>query len=78
MGTKLVAYECIAPEHQPTLLHPDKLTIHDHEWAFCAFDARASGHQWSEKGGEQIEVLMRRYGLVGGVAPHESRAHAGA
>ncbi|HKY50306.1 MAG TPA: hypothetical protein VJP45_03535 [Candidatus Limnocylindria bacterium] len=76
MGVKLIAYECVAPEHQPSLLHPDKLTIHDGHWAFCAFDARAEGHRWSETGGEQMEVLLTRSGLVGGVSAHEPRTGA--
>ena len=75
MRANLIAYRCVASDHPPTLLHPDKLTIHDGEWAFCPFDARAGGHKWEVTGGEAVEVLMRRAGLIGGVAvqTHEAK-----
>ena len=74
MGAKLIEYECVSSEHQPSLLHPDKLTIHDGRWAFCAFDARAADHVWNPTGGEQLEVLMTSHGLSGGVTAHHARS----
>ena len=73
MAAKLIAYQCVATDHQPSHLHPDKLTIYDGHWAFCAFDARANGHKWDETGGEQLEILMRHAGLIGGVATHDAK-----
>ncbi len=60
MGITLIAYECIAPGHQPTPQHADKLTIHEGAWAFCAFDALATGHEWRETGGVDVDTLVRR------------------
>ncbi len=60
MGAALVAYECTAPGHQPAHDHIDKLTIHDGAWAYCPFDALATGHMWHETGGMDLETLMRR------------------
>jgi hypothetical protein len=74
MGAK-IAYECVAPDHHPDRTHPDKLTIHDGRWAFCAFDARADGHEWSESEGEPFEMLMAKHGIGGGVAMHD-KTHA--
>lgn len=65
MAAKLIAFECVARDHQPTLLHPDKLTVHDGEWAFCAFDARAEGHEWRRTGGMDLASLAYRAGLTG-------------
>lgn len=64
MGAKLIAYECVAAEHRPTTQHPDKLTVHQSEWAFCPFDARAKGHEWKATGGVPFESLARRYGFM--------------
>jgi hypothetical protein len=63
MGAKLIAFECTASAHQPTLIYPDKLTIHDGAWAFCPFDARATGHLWRSTGGADLETLLRHVGL---------------
>lgn len=63
MAAKLIVYECEAPEHQPTVSRPDKLTVHEGEWAFCPFDARADGHRWKQTGGVDLESLNRRFGL---------------
>jgi hypothetical protein len=68
---KLVAFECTSSRHRPSLAHPDKLTVHDGKWAFCAFDARAEGHEWRDTGGEAIDVLMTRSGL--GARSHTRR-----
>lgn len=64
MRSDLISYECVAPEHQPSLLFPDKLTIHQGSWAFCAFDSHADGHQWRETGGAQFADLLRRAGIA--------------
>jgi hypothetical protein len=74
MGAKLITYECVADDHQPDHAHPDKLTIHDGHWAFCAFDARATGHKWVDIGGEQLEMLMAKHGITGRVAMHDAKA----
>ena len=63
MGAKLIAFECIASAHQATLAHPDKLTIQEGAWAFCAFDARATDHLWRPTGGADLETLLRHVGL---------------
>lgn len=68
MIAKLIAYECDAPEHQPSLWHPDKITIHENAWAFCPFDARADGHRWKETGGIDLASIMRRFGLSPAIA----------
>lgn len=62
MPAKLITYECVAKGHEPSLLHPDKLTIHEGEWAFCPFDARSDGHQWQKTGGENLESVTSRLG----------------
>jgi hypothetical protein len=67
MGKKLIAYQCTAPSHPPSLLHADKLTVHQRGWAFCPFDARADGHRWTDTGGEDLDTILRRAGL--GIAP---------
>ena len=63
MAVKLIAYACVAPDHQPTLLHPDKLTVNEGEWAFCPFDARAADHRWQKTGGADLASLTLRFGL---------------
>ncbi len=60
MGVALIAYECTAHGHQATPEHADKLTIHEGAWAFCAFNALATGHEWHETGGVDMDTLMRR------------------
>ncbi len=63
MAAKLIRYECVAREHQPTLTHLDKLTVHQGDWAFCPFDAHAEGHRWRDTGGSDLETVQRRFGL---------------
>ena len=63
MAAKLIAYECDAADHQPSVLHADKLTVHEGGWAFCPFDARADGHHWCATGGIDLEDVTRRAGL---------------
>ena len=77
MGPTLVVYECVAPDHQPGMLHPDKLTAHDGRWAFCAFDARAEGHEWRATGGTDMSALLNRIGLaVATSAPERAETQA--
>ena len=76
MKASLIAYECVASEHRPTLSHPDKLTVHEGHWAFCAFDARANDHEWRATGGESIDRLMARAGLPATVGVHAREATA--
>ena len=74
MGAKLIAYECVAVDHQPSLLHPDKLTIYERAWAFCPFDARAAGHQWRRTGDVDLDSLARRTGLSTVALPEASES----
>ena len=60
MAGKLIAYECVAPSHQPDHDQPDKLTIHERRWAFCPFGALAHGHQWRETGGADLAAMLRK------------------
>ena len=71
-----IGYECVAPDHQ---LHqgsdtPDKLTIWQGEWAFCARSIRADGHEWKATGGEDYPALIRRTKHV--VVQGSAEAHA--
>ncbi|HEY6958405.1 MAG TPA: hypothetical protein VI814_06260 [Candidatus Limnocylindria bacterium] len=63
MGTKLIAYECVAPDHHAGD-EPDRLTIHDGAWAFCGAGIRRDGHQWRETGGQAYEELLRKAGVA--------------
>ena len=63
MGAKLIAYSCEAKSHVASSDHPDKLTIHAGQWAFCRYSARADDHEWRATGGEDVVVLMRKAGL---------------
>lgn len=54
-----VAYECDTPAHRASDGGgPDKLTVHEGEWAFCPFDARAAGHEWRPTGGLTLSMLQ--------------------
>lgn len=57
---KLVEYECVAEEHEATLSHPNKLTVHKGRWAFCPYDSQAEGHVWHETGGADVDTLLRQ------------------
>ena len=75
MAAKLIVYECESPDHQPSVVHPDKLTVHEGEWAFCPFDARAEGHRWKTTGGVDLESVNRRFGLTAApLASQETQA----
>jgi hypothetical protein len=52
-----VGFACTAPAHQASEGGPDKLTVHEGKWAFCAFDARAEGHVWGPTGGLTLTML---------------------
>lgn len=60
MAVTLIAYECTASGHEPTPDHADKLTIHQGVWAYCAFNALATGHEWRNTGGIDLDTLLRR------------------
>ena len=58
-----VAYECIAPSHRSGEGGgPDKLTVHERQWAFCPHDAKADGHEW--KPTEGLSLTMLRHAAV--------------
>ena len=61
MGAK-IGFECVAPDHrlQTTDDQPDKLTIINGEWAYCARSSRAEGHEWKSTGGEEYTSVVRR------------------
>lgn len=52
-----VGFSCAAPTHQNREGGPDKLTVHEGQWAFCAFDARADGHDWRRTEGITLTSL---------------------
>ena len=62
----LIHYVCIADAHasRESKSRSDTLTVISNRWAYCAFDARAEGHEWHETEGMTIEVL--RSGLPQG------------
>lgn len=70
MGS-MVAYRCAAPSHQVSDGGPDKLTVHEGEWAFCPYDARRDGHEWVTTGGLPLSALTHA------AAPRRSEATEG-
>ena len=62
----LIHYVCSADAHASRESNSsyDTLTVVTNRWAYCAFDARAEGHQWQETEGVTIELL--RSGLTRG------------
>jgi len=59
-----VAYACSSPSHQVgDGGGPDKLTVHDGKWAYCLYDARADGHEWTPTGGVTFTMLRQRAAL---------------
>jgi hypothetical protein len=62
----LIHFICIAHAHasRESKSSSDTLTVISGRWAYCAFDTRADGHEWSETEGVTIEVL--RSGLPHG------------
>jgi hypothetical protein len=66
MGTAgpKVGFMCVATAHLEKNGAPvDHLTIVDRDWAFCASDVRADGHDWKPTGGVslgELELLVRR------------------
>lgn len=59
----LVAFTCAAPAHLEAEAGPDKLTVHDGKWAYCAYDARADGHDWKPNDGIAISLLQHPPGI---------------
>jgi hypothetical protein len=44
----LIRYRCAKPEHQRSSKSlSDTMTIHEHSWAFCAYDVRENDHLWA-------------------------------
>jgi hypothetical protein len=62
----LVHFVCIADAHatRETKSSSDTLTVVSNRWAYCAFDAKAEGHEWHETEGVTFEGL--RSGLSHG------------
>jgi hypothetical protein len=62
----LVHFVCIADAHatRETKSSSDTLTVISNQWAYCAFDAKAEGHEWHETEGVAFEGL--RSGLSHG------------
>lgn len=62
----LIKYVCISDAHvsRQARSTSDTLTIVAGRWAYCAFDARAEGHDWRETEGVTVEAL--RSGLPHG------------
>lgn len=52
-----IAFTCVAPAHLNGEGGADKLTVHEGAWAFCFFDARADGHEWSPNRGVTLTTL---------------------
>ncbi len=52
-----VAFVCSAPAHRSQAGSVDKLTVHEGQWAFCPYDAKAQGHQWDATGGRPLFEL---------------------
>ncbi|MGH2377464.1 MAG: hypothetical protein ACRDGT_03235 [Candidatus Limnocylindria bacterium] len=52
-----VAFNCVAPAHQAGEGGPDKLTVHEGQWAYCAFDARSDDHDWHPTEGLTLTML---------------------
>lgn len=52
----LVAFTCVAAAHRDSEAGPDKLTIHNGKWAYCAYDAQADGHDWKPADGVTVSL----------------------
>jgi hypothetical protein len=65
----LIHFVCIAAAHttRETKSSSDTLTVVSNQWAYCAFDAKAEGHEWHETEGVTFEGL--RSGLSHGRLP---------
>lgn len=68
-------FVCTAQDHinkNGTL--SDHLTIHESQWAYCAHDARATGHEWRATDGAsvgEIEQMVRA--MRGRIAAEDAR-----
>lgn len=59
-----VAFVCDAPAHRSGEGGgPDKLTVHDGRWAFCAYDSKADGHEWKPSSGLSLSMLRHPPGV---------------
>jgi hypothetical protein len=74
VGAK-IGFECVAPDHRSGRAAgaPDKLTIVNGEWAFCALSSRAEGHDWKSTGGEEYPALVRRVSQPAHAEPERAR-----
>ena len=74
-----VRFVCTAQAHMsqsPKLV--DHLTIHEQQWAYCPYDARASEHEWRATGGASIgEIEQMVRAMRGRVAAEDARAESG-
>lgn len=52
-----IAYHCVAAAHHGGVGGPDRLTIHEGKWAYCAFDALSDGHEWRSDPGLTLSML---------------------
>lgn len=68
-----VAFECVANAHQDGEGGPDKLTVHEGQWAYCRFDAKSDGHQWKKT--ERLSLSMLRHGAA--IKAREMKDRAG-
>ena len=58
MRYPLIKYRCAKVDHQePSAELSDTLTIHEREWAYCAFNTRARHHDWVPTGGLTYEEM---------------------
>jgi hypothetical protein len=54
----LIHYRGATAKHQqPRGADSDTLTIHEGKWAYCPYDIRAKGHEWTETGGQTLAQL---------------------
>ena len=66
MKGAMIGYRCVAEQHRTTVAGNEGLTVHDGQWAYCAFDRKADGHRWELTGGVPLSALMRASLLRGG------------
>lgn len=56
----LITYRCAALQHQAPRPGADHhVTIYKRQWAFCAYDTKAGGHEWEDTGGVALSTLER-------------------
>lgn len=62
MSAPLVGYRCVAEHHLISgdeSDDKDELTVHDGQWAYCPFDSKADGHEWTPAGTVSLAALKR-------------------